>query len=1306
MAVATAISWMPSSVAGETMLQFKLSGKGDFSADNGNINFYRWLKQNKSAYTKRYRLEYKLKWMAGFCGPVFRPLIGKLARVMRVEESLDLANGSVSDQSTIPNSALGYTRTVRESAGGLLIDVKLARDCFKREANYAYLQWIFNGDILKGRKMVWGNKTVPIPKDIKSGRFLKDSRNTVKTIRFSLTNDIDLCMVFIDGFKNKSLAQGKSRKNMPEIKNVDSVFEMRATMDGLDARYFVILLHPGDKIPALKYILACSRPKLSPIKKGNMLNQGSSFETGPFDGFCSYSRFTHRAPLTRFKPCPQPEIVNDDKVDGKHCLRIPEFGARGVVFNPAKLELGKPYTLSMWMKSEKPKVEITVIIGLRSEAIKKKFFLTTKWKRYSFAFIPKKFAIMGHCPIRVTASKRHRSTFWLDGVQLEEGKLTPYNTAAKLEMGAFVPNEYRLVKVDEPSIVNLYFRNNSNQPARGTISYVVKDYWEKPVKKGIIPVNAIPAKGNSSQILNLGKLPRGYYRVYFTTSWGEHEEAIWGVFSPQKLVKVSPHWPFGAHDICGEDILYRQLGFGWMRNFFGWHMRDVMPKENMPELDFKRADKYLELADKAGINLMPVLEIGFRQKIYSTKHGWMKSWWLSDHLLTKKITRKSYFPKKDIWEKYIYETVRRYKGRITYWEVTNESNCHLYPEEYLELLKIAYIAAKKADPDCKIVGICSTADMGGEPMPYTRKVLELGGWKYLDAVSIHMYGDQPPETHFGGEDKLFQMLKDICAKHGKKITIWNTEKNSASINSGYSTHKFNVPPVQHYHQGRRIPSFKDKGEYFIREGIMTSSVGNGPFFWHCFLPNKTYGSYIAYIGPYMNGPNYFEFDMAPRPELIAVNGFTSLLSPDMKGAGVVDWGEFNRCSLFASNGGTVAAIWNWKSKSMLELTLKDTEFQLYNYFGEPIDVYPDGNGVLKIDLESAPKYLVLPKLTPIEARKVLAKAVFPYTSKFNATLKLGWVKNAPVLRVTLKNNMKTSLDARLTIDSLPQGWSCPQKQQKIKQLAPGKSKTLNFFPLKIIPLPKGDKIVATVKVDKQTEKLETEILPFNSLSQLKGMLDTSGKGIVENRAGKPVKIDGNLSEWRDSPAMWITNSRGDSHWNGVRDSSCKLIMGWDKKNLYFAIRVFDNKIDNTAKLNKMLWNGDAVELLFNLDFADDKPGQDIIGYRMNKDDFHASIAPKTMQSDSAAIWWKYLDNDGSTKIISKLLTDGYVIEGAMPWKSLNKRYSFNPTKGMLIGFTFILSDRDGIVNVKKRLVWHGDQGVNRKPDSWGTLFFK
>ncbi len=1289
-------------------LKLRISGKGDFIADNGRIILYRWLKHSKASYTQRYRLEFDLKWVAGFCGPVFRPLLGKLGNKMKIEESLNLSTGSATDQGEIPNSAIGYTRTVKESAGGILVDVKLNQDCFNREAKYAYLMWLFNGDMLKGRKLLWGKKTFTIPRNVGNKRLLSDPQNSVKNLRISLTDNIDLGIVLLDGFKDKILYQLKSRKNRPEIKKVDSVFELRAVMKGHDARYFAILLHPKDKIPSIKDILTASKPKTKPIKKGNLIKQGASFETGPYDGFCSYNLISHRNPISRFKPYPQPEIVSNTSKDGQHSLCIREPAVCGVVFNPVKLELGKPYTLSMWMKAEKPKAAVSAIIGLKGEQIKRNFSLTRKWKRYSFTFTPKKFTFLGHFPIRIANMKGRDSTFWLDGIQLEEGKLTGYAPAAKLEMGAAVLKKYRLIEAGEHSIVNLYFRNNSEKSATGKVSYAVKDYWENTVRADEISLKTIPAQGNSLQTLDLGKLPRGYYRAYFTASWGEKEEVIWGVYKPQPLLKVSSHWPFGAHGICGEEALYRQIGFGWMRCFFGWHFRNLMPKPDMKEMDFSRADKYLELADKAKINLLPVLEMGYAEKTFTSKYGWIKNWWKSDKLSKKKHAKfgRNYLPQEELWKNYIYDTVYRYKGKITYWEVTNESNTNLFPEEYVKLLKTAYEAAKKANPACKIVGICSTSDMGGEPLPYTRRVLNLGGWKFLDAVSIHVYGNQPPEIHHDGEDKLFNMIKDICARHGKKIEVWNTEKNSASINSGYSAHKFNVPPVQHYHQARRILTFKDKGEYFIREGIITSSIGNGPFFWHCLLPNKIQTNFITHFGPYVNGPNYFEFDFAPRPELIAVNGFASLLAPDMSGAGVVDWGELNRCSLFASKGDTVAAIWNWKENAIAEIPVKNSKFELYNYFGESIKIQTFKTGILQVNLESAPKYLVFRAMPPEDARKILEKTNFPGAKQFDASAKLAWHQNTAILAVTVKNLSKYPLNANINISSLPKNWYCPDKYRKIEKLLSGKNITVNFGPLKVYPLSTGGIITASVKTKEQTENIMTHVLPVKSVRQVKTMLDRRSIILVENRLDKPVKIDGDLTEWQNSPAVWITDSRGDRHWNNVKDSSCMLALGWNNDFLYFAIRVFDDKIDNNSKDNKMLWNGDAIELFLNLDFSDDKPGQNVVDYRMSKDDFHAAIAPKTLKSNNAAIWWKYLASNGNTKLMSKHLPDGYAIEGAIPWKNLKERYPFVPEKGKQIGFTFILSDRDGNVSVRKRLVWHGNQGVNKSPDTWGKALFK
>ncbi len=79
---------------------------------------------------------------------------------------------------------------------------------------------------------------------------------------------------------------------------------------------------------------------------------------------------------------------------------------------------------------------------------------------------------------------------------------------------------------------------------------------------------------------------------------------------------------------------------------------------------------------------------------------------------------------------YVFQTVSRYKGRVAYWEIWNEVDWHppgpAYSftgstDEYLALLKEAYVQAKRADPACKVL-ISGFGMFGDANMPKTAHV--------------------------------------------------------------------------------------------------------------------------------------------------------------------------------------------------------------------------------------------------------------------------------------------------------------------------------------------------------------------------------------------------------------------------------------------------------------------------------------------------------------------------------------------------------------------------------------------------------
>lgn len=137
------------------------------------------------------------------------------------------------------------------------------------------------------------------------------------------------------------------------------------------------------------------------------------------------------------------------------------------------------------------------------------------------------------------------------------------------------------------------------------------------------------------------------------------------------------------------------------------------------------------------------------------------------------------------WENYVFQTVSHFKGRIDAWELMNEAvffgkgpGERSNPEWYVELQKVAYKAAKKADPNCFVVGA------GGAGSPnvndeWFAEAIQAGLLEYCDAVSFHGYGVANARAAAVGVDPIGAFVRWIQSeaekRTGKRMAIWDTE---------------------------------------------------------------------------------------------------------------------------------------------------------------------------------------------------------------------------------------------------------------------------------------------------------------------------------------------------------------------------------------------------------------------------------------------------------------------------------------------------------------------------------------------------
>lgn len=145
------------------------------------------------------------------------------------------------------------------------------------------------------------------------------------------------------------------------------------------------------------------------------------------------------------------------------------------------------------------------------------------------------------------------------------------------------------------------------------------------------------------------------------------------------------------------------------------------------------------------------------------------------------------------WCAYVRELAKRYRGRVTHWEIWNEPNieCFWQPTkpnaaEYLELVKLTGGVIREVIPDAKIGGTTDSSAMND----WEREFFGLGGAAAIDFWSGHAYGCVPERLRrkqkvaTEATDDYVAVLNDmrafIDARGGKHVEIWQGESGFPS----------------------------------------------------------------------------------------------------------------------------------------------------------------------------------------------------------------------------------------------------------------------------------------------------------------------------------------------------------------------------------------------------------------------------------------------------------------------------------------------------------------------------------------------
>jgi hypothetical protein len=186
-------------------------------------------------------------------------------------------------------------------------------------------------------------------------------------------------------------------------------------------------------------------------------------------------------------------------------------------------------------------------------------------------------------------------------------------------------------------------------------------------------------------------------------------------------------------------------GFGWIRQEFPWEDIEIHGpgdfvdrRHDPPRSAWDKYDHIVDLAEEHGIQIIARL---------SNPPAWSRA--AGDEA-------GPFAPPDDPddYGDFVETVVRRYAGRIHYYQIWNEPN--IYPEwgeqpvdaaQYAELLKVAYTRAKVVDPDVVIIAgaLAATIELDRYPHGLTdalflQQLYDAGAGPYFDVLAMQGYG--------------------------------------------------------------------------------------------------------------------------------------------------------------------------------------------------------------------------------------------------------------------------------------------------------------------------------------------------------------------------------------------------------------------------------------------------------------------------------------------------------------------------------------------------------------------------------------
>ncbi len=269
-----------------------------------------------------------------------------------------------------------------------------------------------------------------------------------------------------------------------------------------------------------------------------------------------------------------------------------------------------------------------------------------------------------------------------------------------------------------------------------------------------------------------------------SVSYGQHSSVTWQNFNVQDDTKLeilgyvntrpsdgtgNSYWSVGCETLdrdMAEFSRYKEfvgeLGVGYARIQSGWAKCEKVKGE----YEFGWLDEIVDGLIEEGVR--PWMTLCYGNPVYTESGSDLGSEIFTDKTVT------------DAWLGYVDAVTKRYKGKVTMYEVWNEANLAKNPDKakaYAELFTKTAKQIKKNDKDVKIAGLSLS---GRFPLDFAEDVLEhlkeIKACELLEYATFHPYYPNPDDV----TDKIFT-FRDLLKSYNPETIMIQGETGCPSI---------------------------------------------------------------------------------------------------------------------------------------------------------------------------------------------------------------------------------------------------------------------------------------------------------------------------------------------------------------------------------------------------------------------------------------------------------------------------------------------------------------------------------------------